>query len=86
MYLVIIEHAHTCIYEKRHFLFLEKYIFIRIIIMGLWQISHGKSSPIVTNLNSYWWWLTVGSKSVAAIGPIPYIDIAKMNQSILQNA
>ena len=66
---------------KKDISFLKQYIFIRIIIICWWQISHGKSSPIVTKLNnnivSYsnpsWWWLTVGSKSVSAIGPIPYI-------------
>ena len=62
--------------------------------MGWWQISHGKSSPTVTNFNNTivtnpnpnWWWLTVGSKSLAAIGPIPYIYSAKLNRSCLQNA
>ena len=49
--------------------------------MDLCQISHGKLSPavtnfnntIVTNSNPNRWWLIVGGKLIAAIGPISYI-------------
>ena len=51
--------------------------------MGWWEISNGKSSPTVTNLNNTivtnpnpnWWWLSVGGKLIAAIDLIQYIYI-----------